>query len=53
MKHPSFFIHFGKRMEDKRWLGVGLGRCDRYTVVTSCVNVSWLSRSLGSRKMIV
>ena len=29
MKHPLFLIHFGKRLEDKLWLGVGLGRCDR------------------------
>ena len=29
MKHPSFLMHFGKRVEDKWWLGVGLDRCDR------------------------
>ena len=27
MEHPSFLIHFDKRIEDKQWLGVGLGRC--------------------------
>ena len=29
MKHPLFLIHFGKRLEDKLRLGVGLGECDR------------------------
>ena len=29
MKHLSFLIHFDKRIENKRWLWVGLGRCDR------------------------
>ena len=27
--HPLFLIHFGKRFEEKLWLGVGLVRCDR------------------------
>ena len=43
MKHPSFIIHFSKRLEDKWWLGVGMGWRDRQLVVTSCVNASWLS----------
>ena len=29
MKQNLFLIHFGKRLEDKLWLGIGLGRCDR------------------------
>ena len=29
MKHPSFLIHFGKRIDDKWWVGVRLGRPDR------------------------
>ena len=29
IKHPLILIHFGKRLQDKQWLGVGLGRCDR------------------------
>ena len=41
MKHPSFLIHFGKRIQDKCWLGVELGRCDRQTVVAKGVNLSW------------
>ena len=28
-KRALFLIHFGKRLEDKLWLGVGLGRYDR------------------------
>ena len=26
LKHLSFFLHFGKRIGVKGWLGVGLGR---------------------------
>ena len=33
MKHPLFLIHFGKQLEDKLRLGVGLGGCDKKTVV--------------------
>ena len=29
MKHPLFFMHFEKRLEDKLRLGVGVGGCDR------------------------
>ena len=29
MKEPSFLIQFGKRIEDKWWLGLGLGGCNR------------------------
>ena len=29
MKHPSFIIHLSKRLEDKWWLGVEMGRCDK------------------------
>ena len=29
MKHPLFLIHFRKRLEEKLWLGLGLGWCDR------------------------
>ena len=53
MKHPLFIIHFGKRLEDKLWLEVGLGRYDRYTVVGRGVNLSLLKRSLCNRRVIV
>ena len=53
MKRPLFLIHFGKRLEDKLWLGVGLGRCDKWTVVGRDVNLSWLRRSLCNRRVIV
>ena len=54
MKHLSFLMHFGKQIDDKRWLWVGLvGRCDRYTVVGRGVNVSWLGHSLYNRRVIV
>ena len=53
MKHSSFHIHFGKPTEDKWWLGIWLGRCDRWTVVAKGVNLSWLRRSFSNRKMIV
>ena len=39
MKHPSFLIHFDKRVEDKWWLGVRLVWCDNKTVVTKVVNL--------------
>ena len=35
-------MHFGKRIEGKWWLGVGLGRCVRETVAAKGVNLSWL-----------
>ena len=35
MNHPSFLIHFGKRIEDKWYLGVELGKCDRYELKSS------------------
>ena len=53
IKHPSFLIDFGKQIEDKGWLRVGLSKCDRQTVVTSGVNVSWSSRSICDRRVIV
>ena len=28
-EHLPFIIHFGKRIEDEWWLGVGLGSCDK------------------------
>ena len=40
MRHLSFLIHFGKRIEDKWWMGVELGSCDRKTVVFKGVNLS-------------
>ena len=49
MKHPIF--HFWKRLEDKLWLGVGLGRCDRQTVVGRGVNLSLLRRSFCKRRV--
>ena len=52
MKHPLFLIHFGKRLEDKLWLGVGLGRCDRHWWVGG-VNLSLLRRSLCNRRVTV
>ena len=39
MKH-SLFLRL--RNEDKWWLGVGLGRCDKETVAAKGVNLSWL-----------
>ena len=53
MKHPSFLIHFAKRIEDKWWLEEGLGRCDRQTVVARGVSLSWLRHLLGNRKVVV
>ena len=53
MKHPLFLIYFGKRLEDKLWLGVGLNRYDRWTVVSRGVNLSLLRRSLCKRRVIV
>ena len=53
MKHPLFLIHFGKRLEDKLWLGVGLSRCDRQTVVGRGVNLSLLRCLLCNRGVIV
>ena len=40
MKRPYFSYKFLKRIENKQWLGVGLIRCDRKTVVSSGVNLS-------------
>ena len=37
MKRPYFSYKFLKRIENKQWLGVGLIRCDRKTVVSSGV----------------
>ena len=53
MKHPSFLMHFGKRIEDECWLGVGLGRCDRETVAAEGVNRSWLRPSFCNEKVTV
>ena len=44
MKHPFFRIHFGKRFEERLWVGVRLGRCDREAVVGRGVNLSLLRR---------
>ena len=61
MKHPSFLIHFGRRIHDKWWLWAGLCRCDRLTVVllTNCLSVfehfvrpGWLRRSPCNRTVI-
>ena len=29
MSFPTFYIHFGKRVDDKWWVGVRLGKRDR------------------------
>ena len=50
MKYHSFLVHFGKRTDVKWWLGVGLGRCDRQTVVATGVNLSWLRHFLCNRR---
>ena len=46
-------MHFGKRIDDKWWLGVGLGRCDRQAVAAKGVNLGWLGPSFRNRRVIV
>ena len=48
-----FLYIFGKQLEDKWWLGVGLDKYDRQTVVTRGVNLSWLRRLLCNGGVIV
>ena len=38
MKNPLFLVYFWKRLEGKMWLGIGMGGCDRWTVVGRDVN---------------
>ena len=52
VKYPSFLIHFGNAQRIW-WLGRGLGRCDRQSVVAKSVNLSWLQRSFCNRMVIV
>ena len=50
MKQPLFLIYFGTRLDDKLWLGVGLGRGDRQKVVDRGVNLSLVRRLLCNIK---
>ena len=52
MNHRSFLMHFGQPTEDKCWLGVGLGSCDRPAVATMGVNLGWFGPSFCNRRVI-
>ena len=52
MNHRSFLMHFGQPTEDKCWLGVGLGSCDRPAVATMGVNLGWFGPSFCNGRVI-